>query len=259
MPTFYHTLSVFAGSTVHSLTQIGTTSNGSPGSGKTLASISFNAVAHSTFYVAVGSQMANPEGAVILGIASPGSDYFANAGQFAGFVGAGHGNFVKLTVTTAGAFSGEAILGGRTIKLHGAFNLYGSYKATINGAALQFFDDPTGASKLLTGSITVSGTTMPVLLQPAAGAAGPPPGRYTVLIDPDGTNGPRDLWRRYFLSVGKNGAVTLAAHLADGTAVSAGGVVSSGSTWSLDVPLYKNAGYLAGTLTYRPVAGQSDF
>ncbi|HEX4086045.1 MAG TPA: hypothetical protein VHY22_14110, partial [Chthoniobacteraceae bacterium] len=256
--TFDDQVAIYTGTAINQLSQVGGTVFGSPGAGSVLSTLSFSATANTVYHIAVGSQSANQVGSVLLGLIAPGSNYFPFTGPFTGFPGSDDSDFLSLTVSPSGSFTGKAIIDNRTISLAGALNSAGNFQKLVDGITFRFFLDPTGASNLLTGVIIADGTSLPFSLQPAAGAAAPPPARYTVLIRPDPSSGPQGFGAGTLL-VRAGGKVTFSANLADGTPVTASGVITTGGTWNLYVPLYKNAGVLSGAINFQQIIAQSDF
>jgi hypothetical protein len=259
---YSHELSVFTGSTLTGLTQIGITEYGQPGSSGTLVSISFLANAHTPYHIALGTVTANPvSGALILRAIAPGHNTFPNAGRFAGFLDGGQDVFIELTISSSGAVSGKAIIGGKVFKLAGSLDISGNFSKTVSGVKFQLHLDPTGVSSTLTGTVTApSGTYAVSLPVTAYGGSGPPPPpsrRFTVLIPPDPNAGPSG-YGAGAVSVLSGGSLTFAGRLADGTAFSTSGWISNAGTWVLYLPLYSNAGRLTGAINFQQIAGVSD-
>ncbi len=259
---YTHGISIFAGSSLTGLTQIGTTEYGQPGDSGTLLSITYLAEAHIPYHIALSTITANPvSGAVILRVIAPGHNSFPNAGRFAGFLDAGQDVFIKLSISSTGAVSGRAIIGGKVIVLAGALNISGNFSKTVSGVKFQFYLDPTGVSSTLTGTVaTLSGTYAVSLPVTAYGGSGPPPPtsrRFTVLIPPDPNAGPAG-YGAGAVSVQTEGSLTFAGRLADGTAFSTSGWISNSGTWVLYLPLYSNAGRLTGLINFQQIAGVSD-
>jgi hypothetical protein len=259
--SYPHDVTVFTGNSINSLLEIGTT-QGSAGDSQVLAAISFPVQARVTYHIAIGAQSNYPiQGGVIMGLIGPGKNIFTNAGRFSGFLGDGQEDFINLAVSSSGALSGREIINGKALSLSGALNLSGSFAKTLSGEKVQLYLDPTGFSSTLTGSITALSGTYPIALQPTLyGAAdpAPTPARFTLLIAPDPGAGPPGYGAGTFCIL-KNGALTFAGRLADGTAFSTSGFISNSGAWDLYLPLYASQGRLTGVINFQPVAGQSAF
>lgn len=259
---YSHQISIFSGTSVATATRVTPTVFGQPGNGEVLAMVSLDVKANITYHIAIGSQdPGSLEGALIMQVLAPGNNVFPNAGRFIGFLDAGQDDYIELTVSSSGAVSGKAIVGGEVIKLGGAFNLSGDYSKIESGVDIQLYLDPTGVSSTMTGSVTADSVTYPVSFDGIAySSTNPPPAprRFTVLIPPDPSAGPAG-YGAGTLSILTEGSLTFAGRLADGTVFSTSGWISDSGTWVLYLPLYGNAGRLTGLITFQQIAGVSDF
>lgn len=196
--------------------------------------------------------------------------------------------FVTVTVTATGVFTGKATVNGSDIVLGGLFlnngnarfkdnttafklvdivefpTYLGTLKLNLQGSVLTGeLDEQAGGTKLATldaSKSTFNATTNPVdgsLLN--AGTKG----NYTVAI-PSKAQGA--LATSLFpqgdgaatLTLTSAGAVTLKGTLADGTALSATGVLRSNNSVALFSKLYKNRGVFLGKASFNLLAADSD-
>jgi YD repeat-containing protein len=195
-------------------------------------------------------------------------------GKYAGLVTGGtptaqNSGIIALTVASNGAFTGTLKLGGVTYKLRGTFDENGFVMLDIPRKAplialtltLQLDLDSNGQ---ITG--TISGgeiATLSAALTPFGKKAPPPSGligAYTALFEPTqpGITIPQgDGFAT--VNVSKTGSIKLVGALADGSKISLGTVLAGDGTWPLFAGLYRNAGFVTGTVTFGTEPGVSDF
>ncbi|HXI54022.1 MAG TPA: alkaline phosphatase family protein, partial [Candidatus Saccharimonadales bacterium] len=186
---------------------------------------------------------------------------------------------INLAVAAHGVFSAKTRVGTRQYKFSGAFDGLGQGVATASAPApvppepgvasvileLGLSLNLTNGSNAVFGSLTrveLNAQGNPVRREPLASVeayrstfdvrTNPAPlaGHYTLTLAGDGAGvtapGGDGVAA---LTVDAGGRVRLAGTLADGTPVSAGGVLAQDGRWPLDVPLLKGAGVLSGWVT----------
>jgi YD repeat-containing protein len=195
-------------------------------------------------------------------------------GNYAGLVTGGtptakNSGLIALTVASNGAFTGSLKLAGVTYKLRGTFDENGVATLDIPRKApltaltltLQLDLDSNGQ---VTGTISGGETATLLATLTPYGKKAPPPsgliGAYTALFEPTqpGTTIPQGDGIAT-VKVSKTGAIKLVGALADGSRLSLGTLLAGDGTWPLFAGLYKNAGFVAGTVTFGTDPGVSDF
>ncbi|MCW0219581.1 MAG: MBG domain-containing protein, partial [Prosthecobacter sp.] len=182
------------------------------------------------------------------------------------------GGLEKLVVNSSGSFSATLWIQGTRYKIKGAFDASGIAEITLADGIIVSLQlalvDGTEDVYQLTGSVTTNAETYLVDAQrlPVNTKTAPSPwaGAYTLAVLAPADNDPStepggDGYG--LLKVATSGVCTGSLVLSDGTKSTFAGHVSQGGEWSLYRALYgsKPGGFLAGKLTFRDVAGISDF
>lgn len=174
--------------------------------------------------------------------------------------------FLTFKVGRSGATSGKLLLNGKSISVKGSLNAFGVGEFTTlrkgtNPIVLEDLAlDLTDGTDRLTGLVTEQASTGAVWSVPFTAdrayyngrdLIAPETGKYTMLFpaDPASTNG---LNGDGFgaVTVGKNGGVSFAGTLADGTKVSQKTALSKYGQWPFYLPLYKGKGSLLSLVTF---------
>ena len=164
---------------------------------------------------------------------------------------------VELALARSGAFSAKLIVGGKTLRLKGAFDGAGSFVGKVSAGRAASLDvllalDAATPDAPVTGLVFDGTTAMALNAWPetkfARGTSAPQAGNYTLAVEPGGTAGAPLGYGTGHATVKKNGAVKLAAKLANGSAVSVGSAVTAGGR----VPIYAevDGGSFSAPLTF---------
>ena len=184
----------------------------------------------------------------------------------------------ELALSAGGAFTGKIVVGGATFAISGHFDNDGVSRfgrarltnLTIDRGNLPSLTLTLGldfASGQVTGGIVEAGGFTAELAGERPlynpGSKLPPEmrGEYTVLLPANPANAgaafPQgDGWAT--LTVSATGRVKIAGELADGAQLVWHGVLQTGNSLPMHVPLYNNQGSLSGTVTFRETPGTSD-
>jgi hypothetical protein len=162
----------------------------------------------------------------------------------------------NLALGQKGTFSGQLLLAGGTYSLSGALDAYGQSTNTIvrseklGGNLIVTLAAPTNDSGIMTGTVSnASWTNSSTLTANVNGNTGA--GNYTMLLFPpnaSATNTTSPTGNGYASITDKNGSVTLAGALADGTAFTQNVPASQNSDVPVCVNLYNKTGFLFGWL-----------
>jgi YD repeat-containing protein len=174
--------------------------------------------------------------------------------------------FITLSVAANGSFSGKLILGGKIFRLRGVFDPEGSATLQLaDGITLELALDLDDGNEQITGELSGS-VTADLLAERTAfnRKTNPPPGsavgRFTALFQPTSANaGIPQGDGIATVTVDTRGNVRLAGRLADGARVTLGAGLSSEAEWPLFAMLYKNQGFIAGTVAFDSDPGVSEF
>ena len=179
----------------------------------------------------------------------------------------GNTGLVTLKLGPTGAFTGKFTFGGKSHGFSGTFAADGSTPAiVVAGFTLTLALDVAGGTQQVTGTITDGAFTSAVVLDRArfdkktnplpAGLAS----KYTMLFQAtEATPGIPQGDGFATLTLDAAGSLRAAGSLADGSKISQGTVLAGGAVWPLFIPLYNNAGYLAGSVVFAGNPGASDF
>jgi hypothetical protein len=124
---------------------------------------------------------------------------------------------------------------------------------------------PLGAagSGSTTGGTFFSSLEADQSIYSAKSAPCPNAGTYTVLIGPNpvlsGSAGIPQASGYGTVTVSTAGLASLTGKLGDGTAFSQKALLSPEGTWPMYVPLYKNTGFILGSVQFETIPGTSDF
>lgn len=208
-------------------------------------------------------------------VLSPAMFSAAAAGSFGGILENGpaiSGGLESVVLSKTGALSGSVVIEGRRYAFKGTFGSNGQASVVIlrkgmtdiNGTLSLALANGTADGFQLTGTFTADGATHDIDAQryPAFTKTAPAPqmGAYTLAMRaPDAIDTQAEPGGDGYasLAVAYTGAATGSLTLADGTVTTFAGRVSRKGEWSFHRSLY-TSGYLAGKLTFRPVAGISD-
>ena len=172
--------------------------------------------------------------------------------------------FIRLNVTTTGAFTGQFALGGVSYPLVGEFSGSGQYVAElrrINNFSLTLnltLDVSPSGTKRIVGTISTNTAVSTVIANRAAySSSNPVPanliGRYTLLLPSanpigDAQRDPRGNGIGT-LALGSTGMVYWRGTLADGTKVSQSQPLSKDNSWPVFLNLYKSKGVMLGNVS----------
>jgi hypothetical protein len=202
-----------------------------------------------------------------------------SSGVYAGVVETGEGSadqagsLSNLSVSTKGAVSGTAVVGGKSVPVRGTFNGSGKFSTQLTGkdgaTATVFLQMQT---EVTSGGVEVVGT-----LADDAGNSGsltaqkpvkwvakvnpcPFAGRYSLILPQRANGAPHLPTGEGFASIviGVTGKVTLSGVLGDGTAFTAASSVTPTGRIPVQKRLYANKGSVSGVLQIRDVANVSD-
>lgn len=195
-------------------------------------------------------------------------------GRYTGLVTGGtptalNTGLLTLAVASNGAFSGTLRLGGATYKLNGTFDANGAAMLNLTRKkppgtlTLDLQLDLDGPAQI-TGTLSGAETATLVAVLTPFGKKSPAPGglagAYTALFEPTQIGAAIPKGDGFAtVNVSAAGAVKVAGALADGAKISLGTVLAGDGTFTLFAGLYKNAGFLAGTVTFAADPGVSDF
>ncbi len=174
--------------------------------------------------------------------------------------------YLTFKVGGSGATSGKLLLSGKSISVKGALNAFGVGEFTTlrkgtNPIVLEDLAlDLTNGTDRLTGFVTEQASTGAVWSVPFTAdrayyngrdLVAPEAGKYTMLFQAvaNSTNG-LDGDGFGAVTVGKNGGVSFAGTLADGTKVSQKTALSKYGQWPFYLPLYKGKGSLLSRVTF---------
>lgn len=195
--------------------------------------------------------VSNPFAAVAgayLGLARAETDTHATSG------------LLRSTVTTAGAFSGTLLLGGKSYSLSGKFDSNGQWVGQIARSkqvplSVLLMLDVAGGSDTLTGLVSDGSFTAAIHTDRATynakTNAAPSVGKYTFAIEPEAgdTTAPVG-YGAGTLVVDAAGKATLTGKLADATAITFTSQVSKNGKWPLHVLLYTSTGSITGEMLF---------
>jgi hypothetical protein len=191
-----------------------------------------------------------------------GSSFQSQAGNFNGMIYDGPADatgsgVLKVTMSSAGSFTGSVMLGGTTYRMAGLFNSQGAWQGTVGKmdglpVTVHLQLSLAGTSEIsgviLIGAATETGTALRDNYSIPATAAPEMPA-YTMTLTgtaaglPEGTG-------YAAITVDKAGNVRATGRLADNTAFSVSGVVSNSGAWPFYAALYDSKGYIGGSLTF---------
>ena len=165
---------------------------------------------------------------------------------------------IRLQLTAFGKVTGQLFWAGESYALMGQFRLDGRATVRIprDGAPpLVLVLDLNGSAGPLTGTLLQSGGAITFLIDPAreGGASlAAFAGRYTVAFPASRNNAAEVPGGDGYgvLTVSADGAATLSAALADGTAFSRGGWIAADGGFAFYTPLYAGGGELSGLLAF---------
>ncbi len=161
--------------------------------------------------------------------------------------------FIKLTITTLGAFSGRLTLGGVAYSVAGKFDVGGDATLSVRRTklpplALTLHLDFDGGTDRITGA--VSDGEFSAALSADRGGSNAWTGRYTVALPADPQNADAPSGSGYStLTVSTAGVAVFSGALADGTAIAASATVSRDGVLPLYSPLYSAKGSFFASLT----------
>ncbi len=157
----------------------------------------------------------------------------------------------------SGAFSAQFIVGGKTLRLKGAFDGAGSFVGKVSAGRSAPLDvllaldaatpDAPVTELVFDGTKAMALNAWPETKVPR-GTNAPQAGNYTLAVEPVGTTGAPLGYGTGHATVKKNGAVKIAAKLANGGGVSIGSAITAGGR----VPIYvaMKGGSFSAPLTF---------
>jgi hypothetical protein len=154
-----------------------------------------------------------------------------------------------VVIAPSGSFAATGKLGGKNVKFAGVFQNSGAAIIDLphTGITAHLQLAGSGPGRGIAG--TLSGSDNAVITAPLVPGIATP-GLYTVRIPPPDDRSLPQGYGYGSLKVSPAGAVTFSGKLGDGTPVTAGSVMVTGSTFPLYVPLYRNAGALVGNVVF---------
>ncbi len=154
-----------------------------------------------------------------------------------------------VVVAPAGSFAASGKLGGKNVKFGGVFQNSGAAIVDLphTGITAHLQLAGSGPGRGING--TLSGSDNAIITAPLIPGAATP-GLYTVRIPPPDDQALPPGYGYGSLKVSPTGAVTFSGKLGDGTPVTAGSILVTGSTFPLYVPLYRNAGAIVGNVVF---------
>ncbi|HXG47009.1 MAG TPA: lamin tail domain-containing protein [Methylomirabilota bacterium] len=172
--------------------------------------------------------------------------------------------FINLAVTDKGAFTGKLLLGGKSYKLAGAFDLFGNATNRVprpgtNGVTVELHVDLADGADQITGRVLeTGGWTADELTLDRAGDSAALAGTYTLIL-PGNPADPSVPAGDGSASVVVDAAgVRLAGTLADGTKVTQKVPLSQEGHWPLFIPIKTGPGLICGWLEFDTNAPDSD-
>jgi hypothetical protein len=179
--------------------------------------------------------------------------------------------FLTMRAMRDGVVTGKITISGETYRWESAFDSMGRLAATIDRgrwlAPLRLFVETAADGNRITGTVTTVGSNAAgatIDLQAAASIddrslLAPRQGRYTFVLTPEnaGSAEPQG-YGVGLLTVSSRGIARLSATLPDGTKVSTSGAIDTNGEFLFHAPLYGDAGFLAGKITFQDISNESD-
>ncbi len=267
-------LGAYTGSAVNALTETARNDDDNV-SGSSQSRISFEAVAGTTYYIAVDG-FSGATGQIVL-------NYYRGrvpvAGTYFGLIESelnspatsayshSESGFIRMTVTTTGKFTAAISYAGQTASLRGTFG----DKVTISGEKQipgHGIIDVTisGETDRIVGTVQDNGATAIIeahrnVFNRRTNPA-PQAGRYTLMTRPTAPFVGQEEFPQGFghgsIIVKTGGTLRVAATLGDGTQINVGSALSQSGTMPLYAALYKKQGSVQGLAAFDEIENQSD-